>query len=319
MPYPSVTFTEILSASTRQELEQFVALLQGYLSQEHNEAGEHTHINALSLVVEDTASIEDDLDVGNGSVVISEAGGDAPAGSGGAGPGIRLNADPASATPGAWDLFVDTVRVDNLSRGGLLFRHAQRDRSLAYFRYDSDAGSEVYCFAPHDDIKETGGGQLNLGSNQDGSDQGWFNKAYIEDLYLLNNGTTPAGKWTTFSPTWTNVTVGNGTVVARFTRIAKTVHFFIHLTLGGTSSVTGSVIVSTPATMNNTSGATRVADCSFFDVSAGQQYWGGATVNGATAIALFDNASPNANVGVANPFGWASGDILYVSGSFEEA
>lgn len=44
MPYPSLTFAQLLENATRQELEQFVSLLQGYLSEQHDDTGAHTTI-----------------------------------------------------------------------------------------------------------------------------------------------------------------------------------------------------------------------------------------------------------------------------------
>jgi hypothetical protein len=49
MPYPSLTFAAMLQSATRQELEQFVSLLQGYLSVEHKETGEHRNISADTI------------------------------------------------------------------------------------------------------------------------------------------------------------------------------------------------------------------------------------------------------------------------------
>ena len=41
MPYPSLDFTHELPELLRRELEAFIARLQGYLSQEHSDAGAH--------------------------------------------------------------------------------------------------------------------------------------------------------------------------------------------------------------------------------------------------------------------------------------
>jgi hypothetical protein len=49
--YPAVTFGEILQTATRQELEQFAALVQGYLSQQHDENGRHTSITGASVTL----------------------------------------------------------------------------------------------------------------------------------------------------------------------------------------------------------------------------------------------------------------------------
>lgn len=61
MPYPSVTFGQFLQNATKQEMEQFAALLQGYLSREHDEEGHHTDITATSVTV--TGDIEAEGDV----------------------------------------------------------------------------------------------------------------------------------------------------------------------------------------------------------------------------------------------------------------
>lgn len=51
MPYPSLTFAQLLDNATREELEQFVALLQGYLSSEHKDDGSHSDLTADSVTV----------------------------------------------------------------------------------------------------------------------------------------------------------------------------------------------------------------------------------------------------------------------------
>lgn len=49
MPYPSLTFAHLLENATRAELEQFVSLLQGYLSEQHTDTGAHGAITSTSL------------------------------------------------------------------------------------------------------------------------------------------------------------------------------------------------------------------------------------------------------------------------------
>jgi hypothetical protein len=55
-----------------------------------------------------------------------------------------------------------------------------------------------------------------------------------------------AKQWETWTPTWTNLTVGNGTQVARYLQVGKTVHVFYLLTLGSTSSVGSDPNVTPP-------------------------------------------------------------------------
>jgi hypothetical protein len=45
------------------------------------------------------------------------------------------------------------------------------------------------------------------------------------------------GVWTNFTPSWTNLTVGNGTQVARYRKVGKTVDVYVKFTLGSTSSI----------------------------------------------------------------------------------
>jgi hypothetical protein len=63
----------------------------------------------------------------------------------------------------------------------------------------------------------------------------------------INNAISPA--WTSWTPTWTNLTIGNAVVVARYQQVGKTVRGRIEVTLGSTSSVSASVVsVSMPVT-----------------------------------------------------------------------
>lgn len=52
MPFPTLTFAEMLSNSTREELQQLLALLEGYLRVEHDDSGRHTDVTADSVTVE---------------------------------------------------------------------------------------------------------------------------------------------------------------------------------------------------------------------------------------------------------------------------
>lgn len=52
--------------------------------------------------------------------------------------------------------------------------------------------------------------------------------------------------WQSWTPTWTNLTVGNSTVVANYIKIGKTVRFRLSLTLGSTGSVGSNPIFTLP-------------------------------------------------------------------------
>jgi hypothetical protein len=77
---------------------------------------------------------------------------------------------------------------------------------------------------------------------------------YLEDLDRYDSYSGAAwrqvvstGAWISYTPTFTNVTLGNGTITARYNVIGKTLFIRFRLQLGSTSSVTGAPAVSLPA------------------------------------------------------------------------
>lgn len=61
-------------------------------------------------------------------------------------------------------------------------------------------------------------------------------------------GTGTGWAFQSWSPTWTNLTVGNGTVTAKYVQIGKTVVARIGIVFGSTSSISGSVTFTLPVT-----------------------------------------------------------------------
>ena len=57
--------------------------------------------------------------------------------------------------------------------------------------------------------------------------------------------------WTSYTPTWTNLTVGNGTQAFRYKQIGKTVYVQGLITLGSTSSVGGLIQFTNPVNQNS--------------------------------------------------------------------
>jgi len=55
--------------------------------------------------------------------------------------------------------------------------------------------------------------------------------------------------WTSYTPTFTNFTLGTGTItLAKYVKLGKTVHMKVLITLGGSSVVSGRIGVSLPVT-----------------------------------------------------------------------
>lgn len=140
---------------------------------------------------------------------------------------------------------------------------------------------------------------------------------YASQLNQIGDGET----WTI---TWTNLTVGNGTVNRAFTRINDTVTGYVALTWGSTTSASGNVIFSLPVTAVNTS-QTQIGLARMLD--SGVAFYQGTTIfnstttaiiypNVANALYVFENGTPvNATV----PFTWTTNDTLYAYFSYQAA
>lgn len=62
----------------------------------------------------------------------------------------------------------------------------------------------------------------------------------------LLTGTGSTWVWQNWTPTWTNLTLGNGTLVAKYSQSGKSVDIFLYLIFGTTTAITGDVRVSLP-------------------------------------------------------------------------
>lgn len=128
--------------------------------------------------------------------------------------------------------------------------------------------------------------------------------------------------WQTFSPTWSNLTVGNGTVTAFYTTIGKAILGTIKFILGTTSSVSTNPSFTAPAT-----GATRYGTTSNNMIGTG--YAEDAGVAGANCAFAFSASTSNISILTMNasgtygayagltstaPITWGSGDFF--TGSF---
>ena len=63
----------------------------------------------------------------------------------------------------------------------------------------------------------------------------------------------PADAWISWTPTYTNLIVGNGTISARYKQIGKTVFIKHSFTFGSTSSISGNVTLTLPITAKSDS------------------------------------------------------------------
>ena len=132
-----------------------------------------------------------------------------------------------------------------------------------------------------------------------------------------------AGSYTTFTPTYTNLTTGNGTNTGRYLRIGNFVHVTQKFVFGSTSSVTGNVICDFPVTAVSTSGNLNMGGITYLDTGI-KGYSGFANLGSTTNWQpLVSDASTlylgNAAMNATTPHVWGTGDEFYVNYVFEAA
>lgn len=135
-------------------------------------------------------------------------------------------------------------------------------------------------------------------------------------LHALND------PWTAYTPTWassgTQPDVGNGTLVGKYARIGKLIVFKAQLTMGsGTTFGTGVYTLSLPAMSAATFQQIVPAKCRDASATSAGHYPAIGEIPPSQAVVNFFNVT--SQVSNANPFTWASGDYLAVSGMYEAA
>jgi hypothetical protein len=136
------------------------------------------------------------------------------------------------------------------------------------------------------------------------------------------------GAWTAYTPTWTNITVGNGTQDSAYLNAGKLYLVRIKLTFGSTTSVSGLPEFTLPnsATYEGSySVFTPVGLATFYDDSAGAGRAGTITPATTTTRArILINTADTTYVGFAAisstaPWTWTTSDRIEAQFMFEAA
>jgi hypothetical protein len=153
-----------------------------------------------------------------------------------------------------------------------------------------------------------------------------INDGAVTNAKLATGTGEPGGAWTSWTPTWTNVTIGNATVNGAYKQIGKTVHWTLWVQWGNTTSASGSQIFSLPVTASSNFnhlfhplGFGVIEDTgtgSFFGMVVEESTntariisWG----SGGTYVGSDATASSSV------PMTWATNDRIKVSGTYEAA
>ena len=132
------------------------------------------------------------------------------------------------------------------------------------------------------------------------------------------------GEAVAYTPTFTNFTLGNGTVTASYVQVQKMVQVSVTITFGSTSSMTGQISVSKPVTgagggaLNTYVGVARLADSGTGVRMAAirNDSTGSVSVRALDVSATYPT---EVNVSSTVPFTWTTNDQLLLSFVYEAA
>lgn len=150
--------------------------------------------------------------------------------------------------------------------------------------------------------------------------------AILPEALVAGAGTT--WTWQSWTPTWTNLTVGNGTVTAFYNEVGKNIFATIAFTFGSTSSIAGSVAFSLPVTAaarytGSAAGQYRIGGVYIEDLAVAGYTGYFRSASTTTSQIITEQASTTyvtaINVNATVPFTWATGDFLCGTLTYEAA
>lgn len=130
------------------------------------------------------------------------------------------------------------------------------------------------------------------------------------DKLLVYSGSTwrefaRSTTWTAFTPSWTNLSLGDGTNDFQYKYVAGDIRIKGKLTFGTTTSISGTVSLTIPN--SETSSHPCVGCAQFVDSSTGTEYEGTIRAGTSSTLSLFFGN----NLTATNPVAYASTDELF--------
>lgn len=159
-----------------------------------------------------------------------------------------------------------------------------------------------------------------------GTDYTLTNAAITDISY--SKAATPVGfpQWFAYTPTFANTTLGSATVAGRFSMSGKTVSFMASFVLGAGSAIGTTPTATFPVTASSTSmvaGVSPIGHTNSNDTGTnsyvGPLMWNSTTTALPTVIVASGTYATIGTLSATGPFTFASGDGVYVEGSYEAA
>ena len=133
------------------------------------------------------------------------------------------------------------------------------------------------------------------------------------------------GAWSDWSPSYVSLTIGNGTIIARYTRIGNLIVARFSFTLGSTSSVGTAPTVSAPVTASSSGYGLNTPVGSATMEDAGTTTFGGRVFLDSTTTFRVrgDEASATyvrmGEITASIPMTWTTSDVLSFTATYEAA
>jgi hypothetical protein len=136
------------------------------------------------------------------------------------------------------------------------------------------------------------------------------------------------GQWQDWTPNLTNITLGNGIQVARYTQIGKTVHLYWSLDLGNASSVGTNPTISLPVASaipaNDTAAENNIIGVGNFTDTGTASYLTTVRLTSSTTMRPRPQVVSGSNVTAGSisataPFTWTTDDRMAISATYEAA
>jgi hypothetical protein len=127
------------------------------------------------------------------------------------------------------------------------------------------------------------------------------------------------GTYTAYTPTLSGITIGNGTIDAKYCRVNDFVHVIVRIVLGSTSAVTGTSYFTLPVNCDaiQSPDTSSLGNSYFLDSSAGATYPSDAVTSGSLANRAYISTwtasgtyLTRSNISATVPFTWATGDVI---------
>jgi hypothetical protein len=143
------------------------------------------------------------------------------------------------------------------------------------------------------------------------------------DTFIRANSAAATGlEWTdgtgTWTPTYSNFTIGNGTVTSRYVRVGKQITIYWRLVFGSTTAITGAYPYFTLPFNANSTGL--IFGLAHYEDNGVGDFSGGCYISGGSTVYPIQNLTAAWNgLSATGPFTWATNDKIEVNLTYQVA